>query len=75
MKLLCITQFQFFYVLVSIHDSFFNALQGRNQTISQPDASMHPNMYFFVSKMLSITNRPCLMLYTILPKSIYYKKA
>ena len=24
-----------FYVLVSIHDSFFNALQGRNETISQ----------------------------------------
>ena len=39
-KRLCVTQSQFFYVLVSIHDSFFNALQGRNETISQPDASM-----------------------------------
>ena len=50
-NLLCITQFQFFYVLVSIHDSFFNALLGRNETISQPDASMHSNMYFSVENV------------------------
>ena len=28
-----------------------NALQGRNPTISQPDARMHPKHIFFVSKM------------------------
>ena len=43
---------------------------------SQPHASMHPNMYFFVSKMFvtSITNRRCQLLYITLPKSAYYQK-
>jgi hypothetical protein len=31
---------------------FFNALQRRNQTISQPDASTHPNMYVSCRKCL-----------------------
>jgi len=51
-KRIFVTQFQFFYVLVSIHESFFIALQGRNETISQPDANMHSNMYFSCRKCL-----------------------
>jgi len=31
---------------------FFNALHGCNQTLDQPVASMHPNMYFSYRKYL-----------------------
>jgi len=57
-KLLCVIQFQFFtctfqpvtvylgYRCASCVPYICNALQGCNQTNSQPEANLQPNMYF-----------------------------
>jgi len=60
---------------VSINDSI-QCVIG-TQPDSQPDASMHPHIYFSCRKCFltrtSITNILSQKLYTLIPKSIYYK--
>jgi hypothetical protein len=51
-KRLCVTQFQFFYVPVSIHDSFSMRYRDTTKRSTTQDASMHPNMYLSCRKCL-----------------------